>query len=120
MVSGKALSFLILPINLFGLHVQLKKAVGDEVRVALREGAVEYHCAHIVGRKDDSFEVVYQDLPGLRNFIDRRSRRLWHGTLDEDGWEVCPSLSHTSLAWSSFPDKTQLAFTTLVQKICVT
>ncbi len=84
---------MILPINLFRLHVQLKKAVGDEVRVALKEGAVEYHSAHIVGRKDDSFEVVYQDLPGLRNFIDRRSRRLWHGTLDEDGWEV-PHYSH--------------------------
>ncbi len=74
-----------------GLHVQLKKAVGDEVRVALREGSIEYHSARIMGRKDDSYDVVYQDLPGLREFIDRRSRRLWRGTLDEDGWEVCLS-----------------------------
>ncbi|CAL8464664.1 g4199 [Coccomyxa elongata] len=69
-------------------QAMLKKAVGDEVRVALREGSIEYHSARIMGRKDDSYDVVYQDLPGLREFIDRRSRRLWRGTLDEDGWEM--------------------------------
>lgn len=88
--------------------MQLKKAVGDEVRVALREGSIEYHSARIMGRKDDSYDLVYQDLPGLRESIDRRNRRLWHGTLEQDGWEVCFSLLHISLACSSSPGKTRL------------
>ncbi len=67
---------------------QLEKAVGEDVRVASKEGSIEYYRASVVGGNAAAVDVVYEDLPGVRESIDRSSRRLWHGTLNNDGWEV--------------------------------
>ncbi|EIE19065.1 hypothetical protein COCSUDRAFT_48997 [Coccomyxa subellipsoidea C-169] len=65
----------------------LEKAVGKDVRVASKEGSIEYYRASVVGGNAAAVDVVYEDLPGVRESIDRSSRRLWHGTLNNDGWE---------------------------------
>lgn len=68
--------------------MQLEGGVGKDVRVASKEGSIEFHRARIIGGNTENVEVVYQDLPGVREVIDRRSNRLWHGTHDECAWEV--------------------------------
>lgn len=69
-------------------ELQLDLALGDDVRVASKEGSIEYHKASVVGGNITTMDVVYEDLTGVRESIDRRSRRLWRGTLNDDGWEV--------------------------------
>lgn len=67
--------------------VQLATAVGCEVLVATRDNGLEYMRARVARLTATQVEVAYCDQQE-RETLERRSRRLWHGGVDEGAWEV--------------------------------
>lgn len=74
--------------------VQLKKKVGEQVLVAAKEGSIEFHKGSIVEQSDTTVNIVLESPLGAKVVLDKRSNRLWHGTIDSVAWEVSPCASH--------------------------
>ena len=56
--------------------------------LGVREGAITYHKAKATAIAGGKLTVRHNDLNGTLEEVPITSPRLWHGTLDDNAWEV--------------------------------